>query len=144
MSEAKVGDKVKVHYTGKLKDGTEFDSSREREPLEFTVGSEDVIDGFDKAVQGMNEGESKTVDIPCAEAYGERDEDSVMEVSRDQLPDDIKPEPGLVLQAKTQDGQTVRLVVAEVGEDSIKVDANHPLAGQTLQFDLELVEIMDR
>ncbi|MFW5802990.1 MAG: FKBP-type peptidyl-prolyl cis-trans isomerase [Verrucomicrobiota bacterium] len=141
MAEAKSGDKVKVHYTGKFEDGTVFDTSNERGPLEITLGNHDVIPGVENAVEGMQEGEKKQVTVPCEEGYGQHDEQQVLEVPKDKLPDDVEPQEGMVLEGQTQDGNTVRLQVVEVGEDAVKVDANHPLAGKTLVFDLELAEV---
>ena len=141
MSQAKTGDTVKIHYTGTLEDGTEFDSSAGREPLEFSLGSGQVIAGFDTAVDGMAVGDSKTVTIQPAEAYGDRHDQLVQEVPKSALPDDMKPEVGMQLQSQSPDGQVMNLVIAEVAEESITVDANHPLAGQALTFALELVEI---
>jgi len=141
MSQAKTGDTVKIHYTGTLEDGTEFDSSAGREPLEFSLGSGQVIAGFDTAVDGMAVGDSKTVTIQPAEAYGDRHDQLVQEVPKSALPDDMKPEVGMQLQSQSPDGQAMNLVIAEVAEESITVDANHPLAGQALTFALELVEI---
>jgi len=144
MSEAQNGNKVKVHYTGKLEDGTVFDSSREREePLEFTVGNQEVIPGVEKAVEGMSEGETKEVNIPSEEAYGEHDSNRVMDIPKSELPDDVDPQEGMLLQGQTGDGQTVRLQIVSVGEDTIKADANHPLAGKNLNFDLELMEVVE-
>lgn len=142
MSKVKENDTVKVHYTGTLADGEVFDSSREREPLEFTMGQGMIIPGFEKALIDMSVNESKIVNIPFAEAYGERREDLVQDVPRNQLPDDIKPEVGMPLMSQTPDGQQIRLVITEVKEETITVDANHPLAGKDLTFDLELVEIV--
>jgi len=141
MSQAKSGDTVKIHYTGTLDDGTEFDSSAGRDPLEFSLGSGQVIAGFDNAVDGMAVGESKTVTIPPAEAYGDRHEKLIQQVPASSLPDDMKPEVGMQLQSKSRDGQEMNLVVAEVTEETITVDANHPLAGFALTFAIELVEI---
>ena len=141
MSQAKSGDTVKIHYTGTLDDGTEFDSSAGREPLEFSLGSGQVIAGFDTAVDGMAVGDSKTVTIPPAEAYGERHEKLMQTVPTSSFPDDMKPEVGMQLQSESPDGQVMNLVVAEVTEESITVDANHPLAGFSLTFAIELVEI---
>ena len=144
MSEAQNGNKVKVHYTGKLEDGTVFDSSREREePLEFTVGNQEVIPGVEKAVEGMSEGETKEVNIPCDEAYGEHDSNRVMDIPKSELPDDVDPQEGMLLQGQTSDGQTVRLQIVSVGDDTIQADANHPLAGKNLNFDLELMEVVE-
>jgi len=141
MSQAKSGDKVQVHYTGKLDDGTQFDSSEGREPLQFDVGGGQVIPGFDKAVEGMTVGDTKSVRIPADEAYGSRHEQLVQEVPRSALPDDIEPVVGMRLQTPGPDGQPIQLVVTAVGEESITVDGNHPLAGEALNFDIELVEI---
>ncbi|MEQ9638763.1 MAG: peptidylprolyl isomerase [Alphaproteobacteria bacterium] len=142
MTTAKAGDTVRVHYTGTLDDGTQFDSSAGRDPLEFAVGGGQVIAGFDNAVQGMTVGESVTVDIPADEAYGAREESLVHDVPRDALPDDMQPEVGMPLQAQAQNGQVVRLVVTAVAEEAITVDGNHPLAGKDLSFEIELVEIV--
>jgi peptidylprolyl isomerase len=141
MSQAKSGDTVKIHYTGTLDDGTEFDSSAGREPLEFALGGGQVIAGFDNAVDGMSVGENKTVTIPPGEAYGDRHEQLVQEVPKTSLPEDMQPEVGMQLQSQSSDGQIMNLVIAEVADESITVDANHPLAGQALTFAIELVEI---
>ncbi len=141
MSQAKSGDTVKIHYTGALDDGTEFDSSAGREPLEFAIGSGQVIPGFDSAVDGMTVGDGKTVTIPAGEAYGERHEQLVQEVPKTALPDEMKPEIGMQLQSQGPDGQVMNLQVTAVEDDSITVDANHPLAGQALTFTIELIEI---
>ncbi|MEM6514232.1 MAG: peptidylprolyl isomerase [Pseudomonadota bacterium] len=141
MSQAKQGDNVKIHYTGTLDDGTEFDSSAGREPLEFELGSGQVIPGFDNAVDGMAVGDSKRVRIESGDAYGERHEQLIQEVPRTALPEDMQPEVGMALQSQAPDGQVMNLTVTEVSEASITVDANHPLAGQALTFDIELVAI---
>ena len=141
MSNAKTGDTVKIHYTGTLDDGTQFDSSAGRDPLEFELGGGQVIPGFDSAVEGMAVGDNKNVRIEPDQAYGERHEQLVQEVPRSALPDDLEPEVGMGLQSQSPDGQVMMLMVTEVGDDSITVDANHPLAGQALNFDIELVEI---
>lgn len=141
MSQAKPGDTVKIHYTGTLDDGTQFDSSSGRQPLEFTLGSGQVIDGFDKAVEGMAVGESRTVNIPAEKAYGPRNEQMVQDVPRDALPEGLEPQVGMALQAKGNEGQVHNLTVTAVNDASITVDGNHPLAGQALNFDIELVEI---
>ncbi len=141
MSQAKAGDTVKIHYTGTLDDGTQFDSSVGREPLEFTLGSGQVIPGFDKAVEGMAVDEKKTVNIAADDAYGPRHEQMIQEVPKSALPAGLEPEVGMALQAQSQDGQPMRLTVTAVGEDSITVDGNHPLAGKALNFELELVSI---
>jgi peptidylprolyl isomerase len=141
MSHAKSGDTVKIHYTGKLDDGTQFDSSQGREPLEFEVGSGQVIAGFDKAVEGMAVGENKSVRLEPDEAYGQRHDQLVQEVDRNVLPDDLNPETGMALQSNSPDGQVTQFIVTAVTEETITVDANHPLAGQVLSFDIELVDI---
>lgn len=141
MSKAKKGDKVKVHYTGKLKDDTVFDSSRDREPLEFTVGAGQMIEGFDNAVEGMETGETKKVEIPSDKAYGGKRDDMMVKVEKKQLPTDIKPEVGMQLQATQQNGQTQILTVTDVEDQHVVLDGNHPLAGKDLVFDIELMEI---
>ncbi|SKA70405.1 FKBP-type peptidyl-prolyl cis-trans isomerase [Desulfobaculum bizertense] len=141
MATAKSGDTVKIHYTGTLSDGTEFDSSREREPLEFALGAGAVIPGFDAAVEGMEVGEKKTVNIPCAEAYGERVEQAIAVVPREHFPEDLKPEVGMSLQVPREDGTPIIVTVTEISEEAVTLDGNHPLAGQDLTFEIELVEI---
>ena len=142
MTQAKSGDTVRIHYTGTLDDGTQFDSSAGRDPLEFALGAGQVIPGFDNAVDGMAVGEKKTVTLPAQEAYGERHEQLVQEVSRSALPGEIEPAVGMQLQSQSPEGQVMMLVVTDVGEESITADANHPLAGQALTFAIELVEIV--
>ena len=142
MTTAKSGDTVRIHYTGTLSDGTQFDSSTGREPLEFALGSGQVIPGFDHAVDGMTVGESKSVSIEPADAYGEKHEELIQDVPNSALPDDMKPAAGMQLQSQAPDGQILHLVVTDVADDSITVDANHPLAGRTLNFDIDLVEIL--
>lgn len=141
MSQAKSGDTVRIHYTGTLEDGTEFDSSRGREPLEFALGSGQVIPGFDSAVEGMRIGDEKSVRIEPDQAYGARHEQLVQDVPKSALPDDIQPAVGMQLQSQSPDGQVMMFVIAAVNEDSITVDGNHPLAGESLNFDIELVAI---
>ena len=141
MTQAKAGDTVKIHYTGTLDDGSQFDSSAGRDPLEFTLGSGQVIPGFDSAVEGMAIGESKKVNIPAEDAYGPRHEQMIQEVPRSALPEDVEPQVGMGLQARRPDGAMLDLTITEVGEENITVDGNHPLAGQALNFELELVEI---
>jgi FKBP-type peptidyl-prolyl cis-trans isomerase 2 len=143
MSKVKSGDKIKVHYKGTLtKEGEVFDSSEGRDPLEFTVGSGMVIPGFDNGVLDMEVGEKKTVNIPCAEAYGEKNEQNIVPVDRAQLPPEMKEvEVGMMLQMVTPEGQPIPVTIVEVAEEKIKVDANHQLAGKDLTFDLELVSI---
>lgn len=142
MSKAKSGDTVRIHYTGKLDDGTEFDSSAGREPLEFAVGSGQVIPGFDSAVEGMTVGDSKSVSIEPGEAYGERHEQLVQDVPKSALPDEIDAQVGMQLQGQSPEGQVTRFVITAVDDETITLDANHPLAGQRLNFDIELVEIV--
>lgn len=141
MAQASAGDTVKVHYTGKLEDGTVFDSSREREPLEFTLDAGQIIPGFEEAVDGLEEGEETTVEIPPEKAYGPHQEDAVMEFPSEQLPDEIDPEVGLQLQLQGPDGQPFPARVVEIGDETIVLDANHPLAGETLTFEIELVSV---
>lgn len=142
MTQAKSGDTVRIHYTGTLDDGTQFDSSAGREPLQFALGGGEVIPGFDSAVTGMAVGENKTVTIPPGDAYGQRHEQLVQQVSRSALPEEMEPTIGMQLQSQSPDGQIMNLVVTEVADDTITVDANHPLSGQDLTFDIELVEIV--
>ncbi|MEZ5594514.1 MAG: peptidylprolyl isomerase [Gammaproteobacteria bacterium] len=142
MTQAKSGDTVRVHYTGTLNNGSQFDSSIGREPLEVKLGSGAVIPGFDAALQGMQVGESKTVTIPAEQAYGEQRPEALQEYPRSALPEDLEIEVGMQLQGQMPNGQSVMLVVANVSDEMVLLDANHPLAGQDLTFDLELVEIM--
>jgi peptidylprolyl isomerase len=142
MSQAQSGDTVRIHYTGKLNDGTQFDSSAGRDPLEFALGSGQVIPGFDNAVEGMAVGDTKSVAIQPTEAYGERHEQLVQDVPKSALPDDMNPAVGMQLQGQDPQGQMTRFVVTAVTAETITLDANHPLAGQTLNFDLELVAIV--
>lgn len=141
MAAAEQNNTVKVHYTGKLSDGTVFDSSRQREPLEFQVGQGQVIPGFEQAVVGMTPGETKTATVAPEQGYGERRDDMVASVPKDNLPDDLDPEVGQQLQARDSEGQTIPVRVTEVGDEAVTIDANHPLAGQTLTFDIELVDV---
>jgi len=143
MERAKADDTVKVHYTGKFEDGTVFDSSEGRDPLEFTLGKRMVIAGFEAAALGMSPGETKTVKIPAEEAYGPRHEEMVMEVARASMPVEIEPQVGQVLQIGSSQDQMIQVVVAEVTEESVILDANHPLAGIDLVFEIELVEIVE-
>ena len=138
---AKIGDRVKVHYTGTLVDGTEFDTSREREPLEFTLGDETMLPDFEAAVIGMVEGERKTITIPCEGAYGEQDASLNLDVPRDALPTDVDLSVGTVLKASGPDGQSASFRVVSIEEDQVAMDGNHPLAGLDLTFQLELVAI---
>lgn len=142
MSTVKANDKVRVHYTGKLNSGEIFDSSVDREPLEFTVGAGQMIAGFDAAVNGMELNEKKTVTLSPEEAYGQVNTELYHKVDRAQLPEDLKPEVGQMLVAGSPDGREMHVKVHEVHEDAIVIDANHPLAGQELTFDIQLVEIL--
>ncbi|WP_338731057.1 FKBP-type peptidyl-prolyl cis-trans isomerase [Mangrovimonas cancribranchiae] len=141
MSQVKENDTVKVHYTGKLSNGQVFDSSLEREPLEATLGQGMLIPGFEKAIVDMKVNEKKTVNIPKEEAYGEVNKELFHEVKKEQLPDDIEPQVGMGLTSRAEDGREYQFRIAEVNEDNIIVDGNHPLAGQDLTFELELIEI---
>ncbi len=139
--EAKKGDSVQVHYTGRLEDGSVFDTSVSREPLGFTLGDGNMIKGFDAAVYGMIIGNKKTVTIPAAEAYGERKDDMMIDVPRAHVPADILPEIGLSLVLQDESGRPMPVTVVFVDEEKITLDANHELAGQDLIFDIELVKI---
>ena len=141
MTQAKSGDNVKVHYTGKLDDGTIFDSSVEREPLQFSLGSGNVIPGFEEAIVGMTPGESKTATIPAEEAYGLQREELVITVEKEQIPSDLSVEIGQQLQISQNNGQVIPVVVTDVSDSKVTLDANHPLAGQRLTFDIQLVEV---
>lgn len=141
MREVRNGDKIKVHYKGTLDDGTVFDSSEGREPLEFEVGSGMVIPGFDKGVMGMTVGQKKTINIPVDEAYGPVQEEMYMEFPLDRFPADMKPEVGMSLNMTNGSGQAIPVVIAEVLDEAVILDANHPLAGEDLTFELELVDI---
>ena len=142
MQQAQNGDKVKVHYHGKLRTGETFDSSQGREPLEFTVGSGQVIKGFDDGVRGMTPGDKKTVEIPVGEAYGEKESERIVEFPKNQFPPEMNPEVGMQLVMSDGSGQQIPVLFTEVKEESVMLDANHPLAGQDLIFDIELVEIV--
>ncbi|MEQ8238445.1 MAG: peptidylprolyl isomerase [Cyclobacteriaceae bacterium] len=142
MSVAKSNDTVKVHYTGKLASGQVFDSSLERDPLQFVIDQGQMIKGFNDAVIGMEIEEKKSVTIPKDEAYGDYNDQLIQEVSRGDLPEDMKPEVGQTLVATTPEGQQQHVIVQDVTEETIKIDANHPLAGKDLIFDIELVEIV--
>ncbi|PLX73881.1 MAG: peptidylprolyl isomerase [Desulfuromonas sp.] len=141
MSKAQKENKVKVHYTGTLEDGTVFDSSREREPIEFEVGGGEMIKGFDDAIVGMTVGETKTFTIAAEDAYGPRRDEMVFKVDRNQLPEGMEPEVGQHLQTEAEGGQPVILEIVEVEAENVTLDGNHPLAGKDLNFDIELMEI---
>ena len=141
MGKVKSGDKVKVHYHGKLTSGETFDSSAGRDPLAFEVGSGSVIKGFDEGVTGMEVGEKKTINIPFDEAYGPRNEDMIIPMPKDRFPQDLEIEIGMPLMMHGQEGHQFQVSVIDIKDDVIVLDANHPLAGKDLVFDLELVEI---
>lgn len=138
---AKTGDIVKVHYTGKLTSGDQFDSSEGRNPLEFKVGAGQMIPGFDQAIPGMNVGEKKTITISPADAYGEKNKEAIIEFPKTNIPADMKLETGMKLQLRNEAGQPIPVVVTEVKDETVILDANHELAGKELVFDIELVEI---
>ncbi|GAA4299558.1 FKBP-type peptidyl-prolyl cis-trans isomerase [Aestuariibaculum suncheonense] len=141
MSQVKENDTVRVHYTGKLSDGQIFDTSAEREPLEATLGQGLLIPGFEKAIIDMKVNEKKTVTIPMEDAYGDIQQELFHKVDNSQLPEEVKPEVGMGLVSRSEDGREHQFRVAQVNEDHIIVDGNHPLAGQDLTFELELIEI---
>ena len=141
MQQAKEGNVVKVHYTGKLTSGELFDSSTDREPLEFTIGAGQMIKGFDAALPGMLVGDKKTINIPAADAYGERSEDAIINFPKENVPPDMKLEPGMTLTLSNQAGQPIPVIVIELTDDTVILDANHFLAGKDLIFDIELMEI---
>jgi FKBP-type peptidyl-prolyl cis-trans isomerase 2 len=142
MQQAQNGDKVRVHYHGKLRTGETFDSSDGRDPLEFTVGSGQVIRGFEEGVRGMQVGDKKTVEIDVENAYGAKSQEMIIEFPKSQFPQDMNPEVGSQLMMSNGSGQSFPVTIAEVREESVLLDANHPLAGQDLIFDIELVEIV--
>ena len=141
MTQATTGNTVKVHYTGTLDDGTQFDSSIGGEPLEVTLGEGQVIPGFEQALEGMAVGDTKSIHIPAAEAYGEYHAEMVQEVDRSNIPPEIELEVGIQLQASGPDGQPFLLMVTELTDTTVTLDGNHPLAGKALNFALEMVEI---
>lgn len=141
MAQAKKGDTVKVHYTGTLNNGEVFDTSAEREPLAFTLGEGQLIPGFEEAVLGMESGEVKTVRIPAEKAYGPRRPEMAVQVGRDQFPEGTEPEVGQMFQVNQDGGGSVVVTVTEVEEDAVTLDANHPLAGEDLTFEIRLMEI---
>ena len=141
MTQVKTGDTVRIHYTGTLSDGTKFDSSDGRDPLSFQLGAGQIIPGLEKEIAGMAVGDQKTVTVAADDAYGQRDPQQVQQVPRNALPPDLEPQVGMQLQAQTPNGVPVQLIVIEVAEDTITVDANHPLAGHDLTFAVEMVEI---
>jgi peptidylprolyl isomerase len=142
MTQAKQGNTVKIHYTGKLTNNTVFDSSRKRDPFEFIIGSGQVIAGFEEGALGMRVGETKTIKIPCAKAYGPKNQDLIAIVARGHLPKDLEPQIGQRLGIYNENGQKIPVVITEITEKDVTVDGNHPLAGEDLIFELELVEIL--
>ena len=142
MGTAKQGDTVRVHYSGKLDDGTVFDTSESRDPLEFTIGNNQVILGFEQAVVGMDLGETKTTTVSAGQAYGARDEKRVVVMSRERLPQQTKPEIGQRIQVGTKNNQKIDVIITKVSESSVTFDANHPLAGQDLTFEIRLLEVV--
>jgi len=137
----KKGNRIKVHYTGTLQDGTIFDKSKEGEPLEFTVGSGQIIPGFDKAVEGMKLNEEKKVTLKTEDAYGKRDETAIREFPKNSLPENFKPEKGIMIKLQDQTGRAMPGTVTDITENSITVDLNHPLAGRDLTFDIKVIGI---
>ena len=142
MGQAKIGDSVKVHYTGKMDDGTTFDSSVDREPMELTLGKNEVVPGFEDAIVGMLPNESKTITIPADKAYGAHNPEMVVTVDRAQFPQDLEPQIGQQLQMRQEQDQVIVVVVTDVSESNVMLDGNHPLAGKDLTFDIQLVEIV--
>ena len=142
MAQAKAGDKVRVHYEGKLSDGTIFDSSLEREPIEFILGQDTVIPGFEDAVIGMEAGESKDVSIPPKEGFGEYSEDLVVNIEKTILPPEINPELGMQLEVSSEEETPRVFTIADIAEDSITLDGNHPLAGKEIAFKITLLGIL--
>ena len=142
MAQAKAGDTVRVHYEGQLSDGTIFDSSLEREPIEFILGQDTVIPGFEQAVIGMKAGESKDVSIPPEDGFGEYSEDLVVNIEKSILPPDINPELGMQLEVSSEEENLRVFTIAEIAEDSVTLDGNHPLAGEEIAFKIELLEIL--
>lgn len=142
MGQAKKGDNVKVHYTGKLEDGSIFDTSASRDPIEFKLGDGQLISGFENAVIGMNQDESKTIKIPSDDAYGPHRKELVVTVERKELPENINPKVGQKLHISQSTGQPIVVLVTEADESSVTLDANHPLAGKDLTFEIQLLEIL--
>ena len=141
MAQVTNGDTVNIHYTGKLADGTVFDSSKDREPLEFTVGTNQVIAGFEEGVLGMEAGESKTINIPVDKAYGPHSLEKIMEVERSQMPPDLDPQIDMMISGTQPGGATIQFRVVGVTKTSVTLDGNHRLAGKDLTFEIQLVSI---
>jgi len=142
MTHAKIGDKVRVHFTGTLEDGTIFGSTINEEPFEFTIGEKNMLPGFEKAVVGMRKGDTKTIKLPPEDAYGDYNEKLVYAMERSGFPQEIQLEIGKRLRVRTQDGRYTMVTIKDFAEDSIMLDENDPLAGKTLIFKIELVEIV--
>lgn len=142
MRQAKIGDNVKVHYTGKLADGSVFDSSKEREPLGFSLGAGTIIPGIENCVIGMKPGDKKKIVLPPEEAFGHRREDLIAKLEKSDIPKSIEPFVGKQLTLNQKDGSPIDVVIMDMNERSVTVDANHPLAGKTLEFEIELAEIV--
>ncbi len=142
MTQASPGDTVRIHYTGRFPDGATFDSSRGREPLEFRLGAGEIIPGLDEAIAGMSVGDTGVVSVPADKAYGAHQPEAVQNIPRESIPSHIALEPGIRLQAERPDGATIALTIVEISEDEVKVDANHPLAGHDLVFEVELVAVV--
>jgi peptidylprolyl isomerase len=141
MVQTKSGDRVKIHYTGKLEDGTIFADSKKGEPLEFTLGAGQVIPGVDEAVHGMEPGQSKKVTIPSDKAYGPRREELTQDIPKDQLPEEMQPQVGQRMRVDQPNGEPMIVSITAVSDSNITIDANHPLAGKDLDFELELLEV---
>lgn len=142
MTNAKTGDRVKVHYTGKLNDGNIFDSSVGRDPLEFTIGENQVLPKFEDSVEGMEVGDKTKIQIPAEEAYGVRQENLVVQIPKQNLPPELTPEVGMRLQTQTKEGEVMIVKITDIGDNDITIDANHELADKDLHFEIELVEII--
>lgn len=142
MTNAKTGDRVKVHYTGKLNDGNIFDSSVGRDPLEFTIGENQVLPKFEDSVEGMEVGDKTKIQIPAEEAYGVRQENLVVQIPKQNLPSELTPEVGMRLQTQTKEGEVMIVKITDIGDNDITIDANHELADKDLHFEIELVEII--
>ena len=141
MDQAKSGDTVKIHITEKMEDGTVVESSQDRDPLEFKIGEGNVISGLEQSVIGMRTGDKKTITIPPEDAFGQPREDLVIDLNKNEIPEGIKLFAGAHLNLQTSDGQVFKVKVVDIKEDTVTLDANHPLAGATLNFDVELIEI---
>lgn len=141
MSEAKTGNTVKIHYTGKLDNGTIFDSSKQREPFQFTIGQGQVIPGFEESVLGMQTGETKSFNIPCDKAYGQKQDELIIEIPKENIPNEVEYDVGTHLQIQQPNGQVVAVLVKSINENTVTIDANHPLAGENLTFEIELLEV---